>query len=207
MWRMNKLIVVLIFVLSVFVQAANQKMVLSAHLATENATRDLYDAEKFFQENTQAKQLKTKYNLTLQLELLESYVLVTIKPIKQVSVKNELKHLFQARFPQYFSVDDSPIRDLKLEKEVTKQEQIPEKPKPIHKENINGKVSTYASLKLFWKKLDGEWIGLLFLALAGFMLVFRSASQIQKIKVLQKEVEKYQSKVEKEMLDMGDSRE
>ncbi len=207
MWRMNKLIVVLIFVLSVFVQAANQKMVLSAHLATENATRDLYDAEKFFQENTQAKQLKTKYNLTLQLELLESYVLVTIKPIKQVSVKNELKHLFQARFPQYFSVDDSPIRDLKLEKEVTKQEQIPEKPKPIHKENINGKVSTYASLKLFWKKLDSEWIGLLFLALAGFMLVFRSASQIQKIKVLQKEVEKYQSKVEKEMLDMGDSRE
>ena len=216
MGSMKKLIVVLFFLQTIFVQGMNQKMILTAQLETEDAAKHLYEVEKFFHEDSQAKKLKNKHQLSLQLELLESYVLVTIKPIRLTSVKNELKHLFHMKFPQYFSVDDISIKEV-VETKVKKKNEVILKTKPINKvdEKIQeiatiekkGEVSRYQSLKLFWQNLDSEWIGLLFLALAGFLLIFRSASQIEKIKLLQKEVEKYQSKVENEIVTIGENRE
>lgn len=216
MGSMKKLIVVLFFLQTIFVQGMNQKMILSTHIETADAAKSLYEVTKFFHEDTQAKKLKIKHQLSLQLELLEAYVLVTIKPIRLTSVKNELKYLFHGKFPQHFSVDDTPMLPVVLEKKVQKQEKvlkielIPEvnaKVQKVHTTETKDEVSMYQTLKLFWQGLDNEWLGLLFLALAGFLLIFRSASQIEKIKVLQKEVEKHQRRVENEIVGIGEKRE
>ena len=213
---MKKLIVVLFFLQTIFVQGMNQKMILTAQLETEDAAKHLYEVEKFFHEDTQAKKLKMKHQLSLQLELLESYVLVTIKPIILTSVKNELKYLFQSRFPQYFIVDDTAMAET-VEKKVQKKSEVILQTKPItnvnktpqemHRKERKDEYSIYLTLKLFWQDLDSEWLGLLFLSLAGFLLVFRSAKQIKKIKLLQKEVEKFQTRVENEIVVIGEKRE
>jgi hypothetical protein len=55
--------------------------------------------------------------------------------------------------------------------------------------------------------IDGivnEWLALVILALAGLLLVYRSNRQINKIKTLQKKLERYQEKIETQMDHMGE---
>lgn len=48
-----------------------------------------------------------------------------------------------------------------------------------------------------------EWIGLIVLAFTGFIFIFRSAQQINKIKKLQKELDTYQTTVTRELDTIG----
>ena len=211
---MRVLIIVLFSLQILCAQGINQKMIVSAHLKTEDAAQSLYEVEKFFQENIEAKRLKVKYHLSLGMELLEPYVSVTLKPITLTSVKNKLHYLLQSKFPQNFIVDDTqvitspkpiinkkePIIPVLVKPKKMKEIKLPEIKKPI--EEV--KLDRYAQVKQFWYELDSEWLGLIFLALAGFLLVYRSARQMSKIKALQDEVSKYQTKVEGEMDYMGE---
>lgn len=192
-------------------------MILSADLATEDAAHNLYEAEKFFQENMQAQALRRTNKLSVDMELLEPYVLVTIKPITSLSVKNKLHYLLQSKFPKNFMVDNIKTDNIKIvvpkekkhqkvtEKEVDKEVNIQTK---VISKNTNRysekKKSLLGDIQKFWRTLDSEWLGLIFLALAGFLLVYRSAKQMSKIKSLQEEVSKYQTKIEGEMDTMGD---
>lgn len=209
---------VLVYVLAtVFVHANAQKMILSANIQTQEAAKDLYKVEKFFQENATAKSLQTKYKLNIQMELLGAHVLVTIKPIRDRVVKNKLNYLLKDQFPQRFVVNDTPVMDKLPSTKINK------KIEPVQKTTVTMKVtkkqevtvarkekevqtSISDELKLFWNNLDSEWIGLVFLALAGFLLIYRSNRQISKIRALQKEVEVYQSKIENDIAGMGEHR-
>lgn len=48
-----------------------------------------------------------------------------------------------------------------------------------------------------------EWIGLIVLAFTGFIFIFRSAQQINKIKKLQEELDTYQTTVTRELDTIG----
>jgi hypothetical protein len=210
---MRVLVIVLFSLQLLCAQEINQKMIISSHLKTEDAAQSLYDVEKFFQENLKINNLKTKYHLSLGMELLEPYVVVTLKPITSTEVKNKLYYLLHSKFPQNFIVDNTqmkkssnptinnikPIIQVVKPKEI-KETSVEEIKKPIKEVTID----RYTQVKQFWKKLDSEWLGLIFLALAGFLLVYRSARQMSKIKALQNEVSKYQKKVENEMNYMGE---
>ena len=206
-----------------YAQVMNQKMILSANLATEDAAQSLYDAEKFFQENTQANALRKMHKLSVDMELLEPYVLVTVQPITSLNVKNKLHYLLQSKFPQNFVVDNikkvvkkaknqpkmikNPISTAtKLKPKVAQKLQpTPSASQQVDKSTSQVKKNSFVTkIEQFWHSLDSEWLGLIFLALAGFLLVYRSAKQISKIKSLQKEVSKYQNKIEGEMNTMGD---
>ena len=211
---MKKLLVLLFFLQTMFLQAIEQKMILSAHLGTKDAAKDLYKIEKFFQENQRAKALQAKHHLGLQMELLEDYVLVTIKPISLTSVKNDLHYLLQEKFPQNFVVDDTPMRDtlsvkkvikeLKSPKEVLVETKDKSEKISVEKAITKSEMQMFDHVKLFWEELESEWIALFLLALAGFMLIYRSTRQISKIKALQKKVEVYQGKLEDDIEDMGE---
>jgi hypothetical protein len=210
---MRVLVIVLFSLQLLCAQEINQKMIISSHLKTEDAAQSLYNVEKFFQENLKINNLKTKYHLSLGMELLEPYVVVTLKPITSTVLKNKLHYLLHSKFPQNFIVDNTqmkkssnptintikPIIQVVKPKEI-KETFLEEIKKPIKEVTID----RYTQVKQFWKKLDSEWLGLIFLALAGFLLVYRSARQMSKIKALQNEVSKYQKKVESEMNYMGE---
>jgi len=197
---MRVLVIVLFSLQLLCAQEMNQKMIISSHFKIEDAAQSLYDVEKFFQENLKINNLKTKYHLSLGMELLEPYVVVTLKPITSTVVKNKLHYFLHSKFPQNFVVDNTQmekssnvmINNIKPIIQVVKPKKIKEMT-----------LDRYVQVRQFWKELDSEWLGLIFLALAGFLLVYRSVRQISKIKALQNEVSKYQTKVEGEMNYMG----
>jgi len=210
---MRVLIIILFSLHIVYGQEINKKMIISAHIETEKAGQSLYEVEKFFQENDVANSLKIKHNLSLGMELLDPYVIVTLKPITLTSVKNQLLYLLQSKFPQNFIVDNTqmktnptamihktkPIVQTEVKQKKVQEIDFTEIKKPIEKTSID----RYAKIKQFWYALDNEWLGLIFLALAGFLLIYRSARQMSKIKALQDEVNKYQTKIETAVDDMG----
>lgn len=210
---MRILIIILFSLHILYAQEINEKMIISAHIETEKAAQSLYEVEKFFQENDVANSLKIKHHLSLGMELLDPYVLVTLKPITRTSVKNQLRYILQSKFPQNFIVDNTqmktnptaiihktkPIAQTAVNQKKVKEVDLPEIKKPTKKASID----RYAGVKQFWYALDNEWLGLIFLALAGFLLVYRSARQMSKIKALQDEVNKYQTKIETEVDYMG----
>lgn len=217
---MKKIILILLLLNVLYAKEIDQKMVLSTHLEVNKAAQSLYELEIFFRENSFAKEIKANHHLSLQMELLEQYVLVTLKPIETASLKNKLQYLFQEYYPQNFIVNDTRIQKIrskekakvqKVENEIVKKETVVSpKVEPIKEVQIvqeeqgNSMGTVYEKVNTFWKTLDLEWVGLLILALAGFLLVYRSAKQISKIKTLQQKVETYQNKVENEIDSIGD---
>jgi len=208
---MRVLIIVWFSLQILYANEMNQKMIMGAYLETEKAAQSLYEIEKFFQENAELRRLQKQYHITLSMELLEPYVLVIIKPIIKVSIKNKLRYFFQSKFPQNFVVDNTLMKKNNQKKKIVSTVINPQIKKDTLEQNIEKDTSEKAvpivePLKVFWRELENEWIGLIFLALAGFILVYRSARQMSKIKSLQEEVTKYQSKIEGEMEHLGHKR-
>ena len=173
----------------------NSKMILSSHIKSEEAAKSLYEIEKFFHDNKEAKILKKEHHLTLGMELLDKYILVTITKIKMYSVKNTLQYLLKEKFPDSFVVHANADLEIPLIKEH------------VNISNTNTLQKQMQTLetkqKTFFRSIDIEWIALILLALAGLALVYRSAIQLAKIKKLQKEVAKYQIILEDEVDTIG----
>jgi len=175
---------------SLYAQTVTQKMIVGAYLERENAANELYKLEELFEKNSALKQLKQTNQLHVEMEDLPPYVMVVVKPIASSVLKNKLHLLLQSRFPKFFSVIES-----KRIKKIT----LPSVKKEISQ---NIPKDTMKKHNSFWAQIDSEWIGLILLALAGLLLVARSAKQMSKIKSLQEEMSKYQNKVESEMHGM-----
>lgn len=192
-----------------FAQNIDQKMIVSTNIETQKAAQSLYTLETFFQEDKRARELKEKYSFTLGMELLDPYVAVSIKPIKSSEVKNKLRYLLQQKFPENFVVDNTAVMEQSIQKKPKVVVETPKKAEVFKTKEVvttdkKDSVDRYAQVKTFFKTMDSEWWGLIFLALAGFILIARSARQMSKIRSLQKEVMQYQSKVEGEMESMGE---
>jgi len=198
---MRVLVIVLFSLQLLCAQEMNQKMIISSHLKTEDAAQSLYAVEKFFQENLKINNLKTKYHLSLGMELLEPYVVVTLKPITSTVVKNKLHYFLHSKFPQNFIVDNTQMKK-NPKPTINNIKPIIQVMKPKRIKEVT--IDRNAPAKQFWKELDAKWLGLIFLALAGFSLVYRSARNMSKIKALQNEVSKYQTKAERKMNYMGE---
>lgn len=208
--NMRVFTIIAFFVHILYAQEMNYKMIISAHIESQEAAKSLYEIETFFQENKAAKEIKLKYNLALGMELLDKYIIITLKPIKVTSVKNELKYLLQEKFPENFIVGNTFFKDLPKQYQILEDIYTEVESSKVKKKNTEKFVSKNLvqekpdGLELFWQEMQSEWFGLLFLALAGFILIYRSAKQISKIKKLQKEVTQYQSKLENEVNRMGE---
>ena len=179
-----------VLVYSLYAQTATQKMIVGAYLERENAVNELYKLEELFEKNSALKQLKQTNHLRAEMEELSPYVMVVVKPIASSVLKNRLHVLLQSTFPKIFSV---------IESKRTKKIALPSVKKEIPKKTQKATMKKHDS---FWTQIDSEWIGLILLALAGLLLVARSAKQMGKIKSLQEEMSKYQNKVENEMQGM-----
>jgi hypothetical protein len=188
-------------------------MIISATTKTEEAAQALYELEKFFQENNTAKKLSSKHHLELGMELLEDYVLIVIKPIRTVSLKNELKILLQTKYPDAFTVQNIYKKKIRVSlPEVEKKsdkvtlETVTPKNKKSIKKIVKNTIDTKEVIKTdtLINSIANEWLALLVLAFAGLLLVYRSTLQINKIKKLQHKLEAYQEKVGDQMDYIGE---
>ena len=200
---MKKLMIIVFLFNILFAQMIDQKMVISAKKESADAARSLYELEKFFQENRAAKELQAQEHLELSMELLDDYVLTVIKPIKTVSLKNQLKLLLQTKYPHAFIVQNrkknSTSTPVSVEKKKVRHIALKK-----HKPEIKKGMKNIVQKNSLIRGLSNEWLALIILALAGLFLVYRSARQINKIKKLQKKLETYQEKVATQMDYIGE---
>jgi len=193
---MKLLTIVILLVSIVWAEEVHPKMILGAYLKSENAAKSLYEIEKLFQENEKAKALKEKHHLLIGMELLDKYILVTIKPIKIHTVENTLQHLLREKFPDSFIVPH--VLESELHIMIKKHKNTSD-----IKQNQADIPVVITKKKTFLSGIDTEWVALILLALAGLVLVYRSARQLVKIRTLQKELAKYQIILEDEVDNMG----
>jgi hypothetical protein len=199
---MKKWIILSLFTSILCATDMHQKMILSTSLNPSEMKHDLKEVKYFFNHTSHAKKLQEEYGFTFQLETLDKYTLLTLKPIKSYIVKNKINYLLKQKFPESFIVDNTPLPVIKEEK---KSNSIPYKSNRQLSTSVSlDKVEKKEIMQVFWKNVSLEWIALIILAIAGLLLVYRSAKQISKIRGLQKKVEDYQYKVEKEISEMGD---
>jgi len=195
-----------LFAHSLFAQMVTHKMILSAYTDVDVATKSLHKARALFKQEDQLKRIKQVNHLRLEMEILEPYTMVVLKPIATIELQNRLHLLLQSSFPQAFITAETQksrytrIPDVK--KTVAKEQKLlkTEKHLPTLKENTIKQSNE--KIKSYWNHLSSEWVALLLLAFAGLLLVARSARQMSKIKSLQEEMVKYQNRVEHEVLDM-----
>ena len=207
--KIKRLIIIVFLFFTFFAHAVEQKMIISAEEKTSTSARILYELENFFQEDTHAKELKSKYHLDLEMEVLDKYVLVVIKPIQTVLVKNELKLLLKMKYPQAFMVPNSHKEKKSTVRHKAKKI-VTETPVPQQIKNVRKIPKSVVEKKEIIKadsllpNIANEWLALLVLAIAGLLLVYRSTRQINKIKKLQEKLESYQEKVENQMDYIGE---
>jgi len=209
---MKFFIVFFLFVSHSYTQTLNQKIVLCALLDTQKAQKVLAETKQYFSAHPHIDTFLSQHNLVPNLEKLDPYILITLSSIQNIKEKQEIFYLLHKKFSDMFTINNTfstilPLKIATLEKtkaeytdKINKKEKVSTAIKTISK--VTPRQTTFNSLQNFWKNLDNEWIGLLILALAGFLLIFRSTRQISKIKNLQNEVEQYQNKVGNEMKNM-----
>ena len=195
-----KLVTIIMLLMSmIWAETMNAKMILSSHIESEEAAKSLYNLEKFFHENDEAAILKKEHHLTLGMELLDKYILVTITKIKSYTVENRLQYLLKEKFPDSFIVPSFSSLEISLIQEhITISNS-----NTLQKEMQTLTTNMETKQKPFYRSIDVEWLALLLLAFAGLVLVYRSASQLTKIKKLQKEIAKYQLILEDEVDTLG----
>jgi hypothetical protein len=192
----KNIFMMLIMSIYAFAATINQKMVISASKDTFEAQSVLHTMELFLDEQ---KQILQNHTLHAKIEKLEDYFLVTVSPIKSISLQHELYRILQTKFSDIFIIDNINMQE-SVQKSIkvnnTKQEKIIgiSKNKKIVKKSIKSNKDEKIS---FLRNIDNEWFALLALAMAGFMLIIRSNNQIGKIKKLQMELEKVQEKNDK----------
>ncbi len=199
---MKKWIILSLFISILCATDMNQKMILSTSLDSAEMKHTLQEVKYFFNHISSAKELQEEYGFTFQLETLDKYTLLTLKPIKSHIVKNKINYLLKKKFPKSFIVDNTSLPVIHEERKNNSITHKSNRQLPIPV--LIDKVEKKEIGQVFWKNLSLEWIALIILAIAGLLLVYRSAQQISKIRGLQKKVEDYQRKVEKEISAMGD---
>jgi len=190
----------MIILMSIYVFAGmmNQKMIISANKNAFEAEGVFKAVELFFDNQ---KQILQKYTLHTKIEKLDDYFLVTVSPIKSISLHHELYSQLQTKFSDIFTIDNINMQEV-VQKTIKinnpKQENI--RSVSENKKIVKKSIKIIKDEKIsFLQNIDNEWFALLALAIAGFMLIVRSNNQIGKIKKLQMKLEEVQEKNDKEL--------
>ena len=194
----KNIFMILLMSIYIFAGTMNQKMIISASKNTFEAQSVFKSVELFFDEQ---KQILQKYTLQTKIEKLDDYFLVTVSPIKSISLQHELYRQLQTKFSDIFIIDNINMQEIvkkSIKIDSPKQENIRgvSKNETIVKKSIKSSKDEKIS---FLQNINNEWFALLALAMAGFMLIARSNNQIGKIKKLQMKLEEVQEKNDKQL--------
>ena len=192
--------ILIIIIMSIYALAdmMNQKMIISASKNSFEA-EDVFNAvELFFDEQ---KQILRNHTLYIKIEKLDDYFLVTVSPIKSISLRHELYSQLQTKFSDIFTIDNINMQEV-VQKTIKinnpKQENI--RSVSENKKIVKKSIKIIKDEKIsFLQNINNEWFALLALAMAGFMLIARSNNQIGKIKKLQMKLEEVQEKNDKQL--------
>ncbi len=193
-----RLIIVILFSLTMlFSKDISQKLIISSDKNSTTIQMHLLKLKMVFIGNPQTRELQEKYKLNLEIETLDEYKMVVIRPIKSLAVKNELLLLLNPLFPNIFSIEDH-------KRESLAPESVNES-KIIKTDTPSAHTNTMDQAKIWIEEIGLEWIALLFLSIIGLTLSLNSRSKMASLENIQKNLTRKQEEIEKEIKNLGAS--
>jgi len=180
----------------------NQKIIFDIDKELILAKGKLQQIEWHFSHNPYLAGLQKNHKLQLNIESIETYSAVTLKPIKSVKLKNELLLALKPIFPDILFVENHNKIPIKI-----KTYNNNDKKNKTAKENLNSskKSHTYNKNNALFSQTDIIWLILLILSSIGLILSIIQRRQLKKIKRSQESLESEQQKLNSDIINLGDN--
>lgn len=193
---MHLILVILCSFTMLFSDSIQQKLIVSADKDTAKTQENLLKLEVYFIENPEIRALQEKNQLQLEMEKLGDFMVVAIKPVDSLALKNELVLWLNPLFPDIFAMNENKKRVLKksdpnMEVAVKKKEV-----KPITVAKPVNQDSGSEEIKL-------QWIILVLLAIIGLALTVLNRKKLATLHKTQKNLSENQDKIEDEIENLG----
>lgn len=193
---MRFMLVILFSLMMLFGKDISEKLIVSGDKNSTSAQMHLSKLKMVFIGNPQTRTLQEKYKLNLEIETLDAYTIVVIKPIRSLALKNELLLLLTPHFPNVFSIEDrkSEVKDTERMNEIK-----------IKTDTPPADDYTMHQVKVLIEEVGLEWITLLLLSIIGLTLSLNSRSKMSNLENIQKDLIRKQEKIENEIKNLGAS--
>ena len=193
---MHLILVILCSFTMLFSDSIQQKLIVSADKDTAKTQENLLKLEVYFIENPEIRALQEKNQLQLEMEKLGDFMVVAIKPVDSLALKNELVLWLNPLFPDIFAINENKKRVLKKSdpnREVAvKKKEV----KPITVAKPVNQDSGSEEIKL-------QWIILVLLAIIGLALTVLNRKKLATLHKTQKNLSENQDKIEDEIENLG----
>lgn len=196
-----RLMLVILFSLTLLLSKdISEKLIVSGDKNSTTTQMHLLKLKMLFIGNPQTRALQEKYKLNLEIETLDTYTMVVIKPIISLALKNELLLFLSPFFPNIFSIEDH-------KREITGSERMNES--IFMKTQIISPQNNTMHQANRWIEEIGiglEWIALLLLSIIGLTLSLNSRRKMSSLENIQKDLIRKQEEIENEIKNLGASR-
>jgi len=196
---MRLMLVILFSLTMLFSKDISEKLIVSGDKNSTTTQMNLLKLKMVFIGNSQTRALQEKYKLNLEIETLDAYTMVVIKPIRSLALKNELLLFLSPLFPNIFSIEDHKREmtgsESMKESKIMKTHIIPPHTNTMHQANI---LIEELGIGL-------EWIALLFLSVIGLTLSLNSRSKMASLENIQKDLSRKQEEIENKIKNLGAS--
>lgn len=195
---MRLMLVILFSLTMLFSKDISEKLIVSGDKNSTTTQMHLLKLKMVFIGNSYTRALQEKYKLNLEIETLDEYTMVVIKPIRSLAVKNELLLFLSPLFPNIFSIED-------YKREMTDPESM-SKSKIMKTHDIVPHTNTMMhQAKVLIEEIGLEWTALLLLSIIGLTLSLNSRSKMASLENIQKDLSRKQEEIENEIKNLGAS--
>ena len=169
-------------------QYLSEKLIVHYTKSEVDAQEELLKLKVYFIENAATRAVQEKYNLKLEMEMLEGYHMVVIKPIVSLDLRNELLIILTPLFKDIFYIDYKEHTQILIKKPNVSQLVPIEKKKKEHS---------------FIDEMGLQWFALLLLSFVGLLLSIASRRKIIYLGNKQQDLKKKQTHIETEIKKLG----
>ena len=166
-----------------------EKLIVYYDTNEAQAKAELLKLKVYFIENESIRTLQEQHHLVMEIDTLDGYYMVTLKPVVSLDVRNELLIILKPLFKDIFFIayethTPSMTKNPKSSKTVI----------PIEKQKTETSLIDEIGL---------QWLALLLLSLVGLLLSIASRKKIIHLGKNQKDLKEKQTYIEREIQKLG----
>lgn len=192
-----RLILVILFSLTMLLsKEISEKLIVTSEKNSTTTQMHFLKLKMLFIGNSQTRALQERYKLNLEIETLDAYTMVVIKPIRSLALKNELLLFLSPLFPNIISIEDHKMETIDLES-MNESKIMKTHTSPPRTDTMKHRA------KVLIEEVGLEWIALLLLSIIGLILSLKSRSKMVNLENIQKELSRKQEKIENEIENLG----
>lgn len=186
----------IIFATESMAQKSVEKIVVSSSKSDKVIEEDLLMLKVYFTENSTIQELQKRYHFKIEMEKLEAYKMVVIKPIDSIDVRNKLQVFLAPLFEDIFYIEyiQQAEKATPIQKATSHVSTPKEKPSVHHAKKE----------KSFFDDIGLQWMLIWILAIVGLVLSIRNRRKLSDLEETQDDLKTKQDEIESEIQTLGE---